>query len=250
LQQVEVVEKKWKMQETKWVMAKQEVEEQLRVTASERDKAQKEAEKSKLFAEEVLEDPEKDELRKAVEVHKANCKQVEAGLPPIVKENTELRKENAELREKMKDAAAEFEPQIRWRDERYNVMVKEHEELKKVLLNEMETAQLTCKTIEQSFRKFPNPFEEEIKEMKDKYAQMQAGMRKMSLENIKLREELKDKSDDHQKEIDELEHNLKLAGMLLKEVSSLGALQSLAAPQMSQLERAIGFDLDGDGQVG
>merc|ERR1740121_289953 len=129
-------------------------------------------------------------------------------------------------------------------------MMKEHEAVKAILTSELKMAQDTCKSIEESVRKFPSPFEKELIELKDQYAQSQAGMQKMSMENMELRERLKDTQEEAERQIKQLEENLRLASGILQQVVSLGALKQMSKKDMSTLENAMGVDLDGDGKVG
>merc|ERR1740138_69359 len=104
--------------------------------------------------------------------------------------------------------------------------------------------------IEEQVRQFPNPFEQELTELKAQYAQAQAGMQKLSMENLELREKILDTKDEAEKQINSMEENLKLASGILQQVVSLGALKSMGKKDMQQLEDALGVDLDGDGKVG
>merc|ERR1712039_607581 len=175
---------------------------------------------------------------------------IEAGIKRFVEDNTALREENDALKNKVEAAADDFGPQIKWRDERYEAMVKEHEALKKILAVEMKKAQDTCKSIEEQVRKFPNPFEDELLELRDRYAQTQAGMLILSRDNLKLKEELIDYKEEAAAEKVSLERALELASTILKEVASLGALRDMKKEDMSNLESALGVDLDGDGIIG
>merc|ERR1719221_2022124 len=147
----------------------------------------------------------------------------------------------------MEEAKADWEPQIRWRDERYEAMVREHEAIKEILQLEMLKARETCKLLEEQVRVFPNPFELELKEAEDKYAQSQAGLMKLSQANIHLKEEILDLKEAQEKEIAQLESQLEMAQHILKEVASLGALKSMSKQEIDELEAALGIDLDGDG---
>merc|ERR1712039_1116743 len=147
---------------------------------------------------------------------------IEAGIKRFVEDNTALRAENDALKNRVEAAADDFGPQIKWRDERYEAMVKEHNALKKILATEMKKAQDTCKSIEEQVRKFPNPFEDELIDYKE-----EAAAEKVSLERA-----------------------LELASTILKEVASLGALRDMKKEDMSNLESALGVDLDGDGIIG
>jgi len=197
-----------------------------------------------------IEDPEKDGMREKIKEQEAQIAATHAGVQQFIQDNTALLQENEELKEKMNAAQEDWEPQIRWRDERYAAMMKEHEALKEVLAIEMKRAQDTCKEIEEQVRRFPNPFEEEINELKDRYAQTQAGMLRISRDNLALKEELLDYKEEAAKEIQHLEDALNMASHILREVAGLGALRDLSRTSLIALESALGVDLDGNGSVG
>merc|ERR1719188_2845341 len=115
-------------------------------------------------------------------------------------------------------------------------MVKEHEALKEVLQAEMKRAQDTCKAIEEQVRRFPNPFEAEMQELKDKYAQSQVGIMKVSEENLQIREKLLDVKDKAKKDKDALEEQLRLAHHLLTEVATRDTIKKLPLAELNRLE--------------
>merc|ERR1712190_514194 len=174
-----------------------------------------------------------------VQEREAQLAVVEDGCQKIIAENTRLRNEleNAQVRE---EAAQEnWEPQIRWRDERYAAMVKEHEAIKEILKMEMLRAQETCKAIEEQVRRFPSPFEQELKEAEDKYAQSQPGLLKLSQDNIHLKEQIQDLQEEFDKEMKLKDKELEMAASILQQVSGLGALKDLSQTQVNNLEGAL-----------
>jgi len=198
----------------------------------------------------AVEDPELEILRRQVLEKEQQVKIVEDGTKILIEENTVLKKELEDMQIKEEAAAENWEPQIRWRDERYAAMVKEHDAIKEILKIEMLKAQETCKSIEEQVRKFPNPFEQELKEAEDKYAQSQAGLLTLSKANIDLKEQVYDLKEDFERKEMELEEQLAMAVSILQEVASLGALKGLSKAEIEGLEAALGVDLDGDGAVG
>jgi len=155
-------------------------------------------------------------------------KALKAGVQELITENTDWRTKCEALEEQLVVSSSNLEKFTKWRDERYEAMKKEHEAMRLILEKEMNTAQDSCKDLEEQVRQFPTPFEIELQELQDRYAQTQAGMLTMSLENAKLREELKDIQESNLKQVEELEGNLKLAHFLLKEVGSIGDLRKLS----------------------
>merc|ERR1712203_1033449 len=125
-------------------------------------------------------------------------------------------------------------------------MVREHEAIKEILQLEMLKARETYKLIEAQVKRFPSPFEQELKEAEDKYAQSQAGLLKLSQDNIHLKEQIQDLQEEFDKELKLKDKELEMAASILQQVSGLGALKSLSQTQVDDLEGALGIDLDGD----
>jgi chromosome segregation ATPase len=153
---------------------------------------------------------------------------VEAGVAQMVQENREL---NVAVESVGVDTDAIHEsylPIIAAKDKEIAKMKREHIQLKEVLELEMYKAQEVCRSIEERVKKFPNPFEILFKEMRDKYAQMQAGMQKMNLENIALREDFIDIQLKKDAEIKDLETNLAMAAKFLSTISNLNVIQAMS----------------------
>jgi len=129
-------------------------------------------------------------LKAKVQRQKVKKKALKAGVQELISENTDWRAKCEALEEQLIVSSSNLEKFTKWRDERYEAMKKEYEAMKAILEGEMNTAQDSCKEIEEQVRQFPSPFEIELQELKDRYAQTQAGMLTMSLENARLREEL------------------------------------------------------------
>mmetsp|Transcript_74209 Transcript_74209/g.147032 ORF Transcript_74209/g.147032 Transcript_74209/m.147032 type:complete len:1075 (-) Transcript_74209:27-3251(-) len=246
----EEVENNWKLKHTQLSLEKMQVEKEVIKKQQEVDRAEIQVKKALFKVDARIEDPEKDGMRQKIKEQDAQIVAVQAGVQQFIQDNTALLQENEELKAKMNSAQEDWEPQIRWRDQRYAAMMTEHEALKEVLATEMKRAQDTCKEVEEQVRRFPNPFEDEINELKERYAQTQAGMLKISRDNLALKEELLDHKEEAARERDHLEDVLAMATHILKEVAGLGALKDLSSTRMAALETALGVDLDGDGAVG
>lgn len=240
----------WKRKEAAWRIDAQKFKDDITKLEREIEKQKMELKRQEGLFDQIREDPEKIALRKEIEEWEKKLAEKEKGVKLLIQENTELRDANSKLQQDNAGIADHWEPQIRWRDERYEAMLKEHEATKNVLMEEMKKAQDSCKMIEEQVRQFPNPFEQELTELKAQYAQAQAGMQKLSMENLELREKILDTKDEAEKQIAAMEENLKLASGILQSVVSLGALKTMAKKDMRQLEDALGVDLDGDGKVG
>merc|ERR1712185_415190 len=165
-----------------------------------------------------------------------NIVTVEAGKAAIIAENSQLAVKTDDVEKQTEDVHAIYRPQLKEKDRAMKEMEKKHEDLKEVLKLEMKRAQQTCKDIEDQVKRFPEPFIDEINEMKDKYSQMQAGMQKIQVENLHLREENEKNKKDMEKEIRDLEKSLSLAKTLLHEVSTLESLKHLHTSEFQRQE--------------
>lgn len=242
----------WKKQEVKWKLAKQDVEKEVEELRIQIIQLKREIDKmlGSMGSASEKDEIEKEELRAKIKELEDQLAAVEAGRDNILREMMDMQEKAENMIVETSAAAEDWEPQIRWRDERYEAMVKEHEALKLILQMEMQKAQDTCKFLQEQIRCFPNPFEQELIELKDKYAQQEAGLMRISLDNMKLQESHKDYQEEKETEIQSLEDALKMASAILKEVASLGALSSMSKADIDDLEAALGIDLDGDGVVG
>lgn len=248
---VEELDAKWKKMQAHWGIERDQLQKEMALRIDERDRALRERDRERgIVVSRSIPDPEIDVLRRLVKEKEDQLEAVEVGTQKIIGENTALRQELEVAKMREETAQADWEPQIRWRDERYEAMLKEHQAVKEILRLEMLKAQETCKAIEEQVRRFPSPFEDELKEAEGKYAQSQAGLQKLSRANIQLREQLLDQKEESAKDIAQLEEQLAMAAHILKEVASLGALKSMSRAAMSNLEHALGIDLDGDSRIG
>jgi len=189
------------------------------------------------------EDPQIAILKNKIKELETNLQAVEAGKASIIAENESLRVETVGVEEQMEDVHAIYKPQLDAKDREIKKMEGRHDELKEVLKLEMIRAQDTCKDIEDQVKRFPDPFLDEIQEMKDKYAQMQAGMQKIQMENLFLHESNEKTKKEMDKEINSLEKALGLAKTLLHEVHTLEALKHLSTSDARKAEVDLGLKL-------
>jgi len=226
---LDALDKKWKQEQAGWKKERLKLQQDILKLQTQVEKA----EQAKVSMVQVemhgsgMDSAEHDALKAKVQRQKVKKKALKAGVQELITENTDWRAKCVALEEQIAASAENLEKFTRWRDERYEAMKKEYDAMKAILENEMNTAQNSCKEIEEQVREFPSPFEIELTELKDRYAQTQAGILTMSLDNAKLREDMKAQEESSNKQLEELEGNLKLAHFLLKEVGSVGDLKKL-----------------------
>lgn len=189
------------------------------------------------------------ELKRLLEEKDNNLKELEKGIGMIVEANRELT-QKVEAPDVDVDAIHEsYVPKLAEKERMIKRMEAEHSELKEIMEVQLYAAQQACRAIEERVRKFPNPFEIEIREMRDKYAQMQAGMLKLQLDNVNLSETINVVKELKDEEIQYLDKQLQSAVDILKQVASLDVLDSMSKEQVAELEGALGIDLDGDRKI-
>mmetsp|Transcript_23593 Transcript_23593/g.54844 ORF Transcript_23593/g.54844 Transcript_23593/m.54844 type:complete len:1073 (+) Transcript_23593:54-3272(+) len=240
IEKVEEVEAEWKKKMVPLHVQKDELEK--KILELEKQLLFKETELSKALrlADSRLEDPEKEEMKKHIVMLEANLLKQQEGINVLIEENTRLRENVEEAVEQAEGIEEDWEPQIRWRDERHEAMLKEHEQVKQILMQEMLKAQEACKQIEEQVRRFPNPFEAELEEMKDRYAQMQAGTQKLSVENVQLREKLQDQEEEFAENLKTLEDQLHIAHHILEQVSTISSLNHLSSEAHAAMQKLKG----------
>jgi len=190
---LDALDKKWKQEQAGWKKERLKLQQDILKLQTQVEKA----EQAKVSMVQVemhgsgMDSAEHDALKAKVQRQKVKKKALKAGVQELITENTDWRAKCVALEEQIAASAENLEKFTRWRDERYEAMKKEYDAMKAILENEMNTAQNSCKEIEEQVREFPSPFEIELTELKDRYAQTQAGILTMSLDNAKLREDMK-----------------------------------------------------------
>jgi hypothetical protein len=244
-------EKKWKLLAQQWASDKETLEHHIEQMEFDAQQLQQQLNRQ-MFLEgnRPKEDPALAPLRAKIAELEEQLKIVEEGKAAIIAENAKLSVHTDTVDTQIEDVHAIYKPKLEAKDREIKMMEKRHDELKEILALEMKRAQDTCANIEEQVKRFPEPFEMEIQEMKDKYAQMQAGMQKIQMENLRLEQQCEKTRVDLEKEIAGLEKALDLAKHLLTEVATLDALKHLEKGEAHQLEGLLGIDLDKDGKIG
>lgn len=251
LEKVQENDKKWARLAQIWASDKETLEQHVEELEFEKEQLQ-----IKLNRQLVLEgsrpkeDPAIAPLRAKIAELEEQLKIVEAGKKAIIEENAALSVQTTTVDSQIEDVHDIYKPQLEAKEREIKMMEKRHDELKEILALEMKRAQDTCRDIEEQVKRFPEPFEMEIQEMKDKYAQMQAGMQKIQMENLRLEQQNEETKAALEKEIVGLEKALDLAKHLLTEVATLDALKHLEKGEEAKLERMLGIDMNKDGRIG
>jgi len=251
LENVAENDKRWKKLALQWASDKATLEHEIEELQLEKQKLEIQLKRQLVLeGSRPKEDPAIAPLKEKIAELENNIKIVEAGKQAIIEENAALSVQTTTVDSQIEDVHAIYQPQLEAKDREIKIMEKRHDELKEILALEMKRAQDTCRDIEEQVKRFPEPFEMEIQEMKDKYAQMQAGMQKIQMENLRLEQQNEETKAALEKEIAGLEKALDLAKHLLTEVATLDALKHLEKGEAHKLEGILGVDIDKDGKIG
>ncbi len=117
--------------------------------------------------------------------------------------------------------------------------------MKTMMEDQMQKAEIMVKEIEEKFRSLPNPFEDEVVELRERVEQQKVGIENLRTENDDLSLSLQRVTDTSKKEVAELEKKLAYATTVLNEVSGMKNIKGLA-----KMEEMLGIDIDGDGVIG
>ncbi|CAD7962323.1 unnamed protein product [Amoebophrya sp. A25] len=185
-------------------------------------------------------DPEKVRLQKLAEDNALTIAESKRAIDVMTKENENERKRSREVEEQcardIKRAKKSEETEVKRREhaERELKLVKEMCE------EQMVKAELICKQIEERYRALPNPFADEVVEVRERVEQQKAGIENLRLENDTLVRELQLKTKQFAEDKLELEKKLVYATTVLNEVSSLGAIRGLAGFDENEVLGASG----------
>jgi hypothetical protein len=242
-------DKSWQAKELVWRQDQRKLDAEILRLRNSLDVAEMRAKQKNAFVDEKREDPEVQRMRQDLIEKEQQIDAMTKGIQLMSAENEELTKAT-QVKAVSTDAVHEsYKPILAEKDKTIKRMEREYAEMKHVLEIEWYKAQQACRAIEERVKKFPNPFEIEVREMRDKFAQMQAGMLTLSHDNIKQQDQLDKIKDARVREVKHLEVQLQQAVSILKDVSSIGVLQGMSGKRFRELEEALGMDHHRGGDV-
>lgn len=244
-------EKAWNGKKAIMDEERRKLEEQIRNLDTQLMKKQKELEKALMISDAPSDNVEIQRLEKELKEKEHQIAQIEQGYALLVEEHRDMTEVQETANEGTEAIHDDYKEQLEAKDKEMAQIMREHKVLQKTMEEEVYVAQQACRAIEERIKKFPNPFEIEVREMKDKFAQMQAGMVNLSLENVNLRDKVDTLRRTKEEHVNHLEKQLKDAMRILKDVAGTDLMAStFPNRQMSQLETELGVDLNGDGRIG
>merc|ERR1711937_726113 len=129
-------------------------------------------------------------------------------------------------------------------NKRFKRLMVENNDLRKTLLDEMDRAEENLKDLEVQFLEMPNPFADEVTELRQGYDDNMKVVKELSKNNFELTEELAAVKAKAASTQDTLERKLAFTIEMLDKVKQMETIKLIANPDiLDQL------DADGDGDI-
>jgi len=250
VEEKEVLEKKHKTMESRFKIQVTDLEKETLELTNQRNEVQRNLEQYQRDVANMPEDPEKIALRAEVALKDKQIEASQVSLKTLIVEQTKFETQIEEVQVPLTKKIDELEAKDKVSEKTIVKLKKEHEELKDVLQMEMMRAEETCRMLEKQFRELPNPFESEMNELREKYAETQKGLKTIQDENWKMQSEIEEIKKAALAKEEELTAKLVLAQTVLNEVGKLGVIEQLSLSEIRNMEESQGIDLDGDGKIG
>ena len=90
---------------------------------------------------------------------------------------------------------------------------------------QMLKAEIMVKEVEAKFRALPNPFEDEVVELRERVEQQKAGLENLRIENLNLEREAREAKKEKDRVKVDLEKKLVFATTVLNEVAGMEAIK-------------------------
>jgi chromosome segregation ATPase len=163
----------------------------------------------------------------------------------------EMASENTDMRGLLGDRKAELgkdkevlEKKMEQQNKRFKRLMVENEDLRRTLLGEMDKAEDNLKDLEVQFLEMPNPFADEVAELRQGYDDNMKVVTELSKQNFELTEELTSVKQRAATTQDTLEKKLAFTIEMLDKVKTMETFKLIANPDI-----LAALDADGDGDI-
>lgn len=163
----------------------------------------------------------------------------------IVQENLELKNQFHDLKIQSAQREEESSKRLVLAERKIERMDSKYADFKKLMCEELVQAENQCREMEKQLQNLPNPFIDEVVELRENMKKMSIMFEAAQKESAHLTDEMAEQRRKAGSEKQELEEKVALASMVINEVEQLKSLKSLA-----EMERFLEVDLDGDGKIG
>merc|ERR1712025_503349 len=184
------------------------------------------------------------ELMEKLEIQEKEINASRIAVAEMAAENTEMRGLLGERKGELGKEKEVLEKKMEQQNKRFKRLMVENNDLRKTLLDEMDRAEENLKDLEVQFLEMPNPFADEVSELRQGYDDNMNVVKELSKNNSELLEELKVVKERAAATQEALEKKLAFTIDMLEQVKQMETIKLIANPDiLAQL------DADGDGDV-
>lgn len=178
----------------------------------------------------------------AREIHAA-----QVAVKEMAEENTELRTLLGSRKGELGKESALLEKKLESQNKRFKRLMVENEDLRQALVGEMDKADKNLKDLELQFLDMPNPFADEVAELRMSYAEAERLMHTLGKENEDLIQELRQVKINAMEREQNLEKKLLFTMEMLEKVRAMETMKLLAnADFVSELDADQSGDVTWD----
>merc|ERR1712025_1030134 len=184
------------------------------------------------------------ELMEKLEIQEKEINASRIAVAEMAQENTDMRGLLGERKGELGKDKEVLEKKMEQQNKRFKRLMVENEDLRKTLLAEMDRAEENLKDLEVQFLEMPNPFADEVAELRQGYDDNMKVVKELSKNNFELTEELAAVKAKAASTQDTLEKKLAFTIEMLEKVKQMETIKLIANPDiLDQL------DADGDGDI-
>merc|ERR1711904_549781 len=184
------------------------------------------------------------ELMEKLEIQEKEINASRIAVAEMAAENTDMRGLLGERKGELGKEKEVLEKKMEQQNKRFKRLMVENNDLRKTLLDEMDRAEENLKDLEVQFLEMPNPFADEVSELRQGYDDNMNVVKELSKNNSELLEELKVVKERAAATQEALEKKLAFTIDMLEQVKQMETVKLIANPDiLAQL------DADGDGDV-
>lgn len=165
--------------------------------------------------------------------------QLHAELKRLVSDRTQFEydqgKQQAADKMKQQKMIAELENREKANLKKTEDLEKAHDDMKREVKKHVLMAEDKFLRLHKDFQECPNPFQQEVRELQDKFAETLKGLEIVQEDNNQLRRQIELERRNFNVEREDLMQKLELASLVLNEVNSLGVIQKLSCVAVETL---------------
>lgn len=206
--------------------------------ANDPDKIRKEKERRE------MERQIKQKLEERVGIQAEEIAAAQVAVKEMAEENTQIRSLLAEKKGDLGKNEALLERRLEHQARRFKRLMVENEDLRQTLIGEMDKADQNLRDLEAQFLDMPNPFADEVAELRQSYEDSQSVMQQLGRENFELIAELRTVKTNAVETQKELERKLTFTIEMLNKVKAMETVKLIANADFLQ-----DLDADGSGDV-